>query len=211
MKRALQRVLTFFLSADFELVSELKRDGVVTEKFVLATQQPVIAVPVNSTLKVESLLDLLNRNVRFGIASEQAAIGKITRQIASRDGVIELLENQKAVDTENVMVLAQALLAGSLDAAVLWDTTVAQINSQSDANPIKIVAMADSHESYQGDIAVGIVSKSELMDSCLALCHYLQRSESGQKAFEKFGFSLMDQGKSNRQLDHHMLAPETSR
>ena len=39
------------------------------------------------------------------------------------------LEERKATDAENVMTLAQALVAGSLNAAVIWDTTVSPVES----------------------------------------------------------------------------------
>lgn len=182
-----------YITADEYLLSRLHQQGIVVNPTPFARQSAVIAVPYSSDLRVSDLSELLSiPNLRIGVASEQAAIGRLTRQIAKREGQLERLEHQKTTDSENVMILAQALVAGSLEAAVVWDTTVSQINSTHEgSNPvIKTIAWAGASEDRQGKVAIGIVEGTEKSDACLAFCQYLTSSGNSQTTFENFGYSF---------------------
>ncbi len=179
-----------YISADKGLLIELANQGIITKHIALANQKPVIAVAVNSQLEFRSLADLINApDIRFGVASEQAAIGKVTRAIARRDGVLELLEQEKSTDSENVMVLGQALVTGSLDAAIIWDTTVSQINQQNGPQ-LKIATLADPTDAYLGEVVVGVIGSTNSLSECLNFCQYLAAPETSQSTFEQFGFSF---------------------
>lgn len=184
-----------YITADDELLSQAQQDGIVRERFRVAIQKPVIAVAADSGLSIASLAELVNRqDIRFGIASQGAAIGKITRAIARRDGVLQKLESRKSTDSENVMTLAQALVTGSLDAAIVWDTTVSQINAaQDNRNPtLRIAAMADPLDHYKSQIAIGVVTLSKKPAACLKFARYLTAPETGRQVFRDFGYSVAE-------------------
>ncbi len=185
-----------YITADDQLLAKAHHEGLVAERLSLAEQKPVIAVATSSNLTIRNLRDLVQMNdIKYGIASERAAIGKLTRRIAKRDGVLMELESNKATDSENVMTLAQALVAGSLDAAVIWDTTVAQINEsngQSEQPRLKIAAVADPLNEFQSKIAIGVVSATEAPTECLKFARYLTAPETGKAAFEAFGFAFVE-------------------
>ena len=184
-----------YITADDQLLEKLRQQGIVNRTLPLARQTPIIAVPSESKLNVGDLADLVNNsNIRFGIASERAAVGKLTRAIAKDGKYLELLEQRKTTDSENVMVLAQALVAGSLDAAIIWDTTLSQINAEYPANQpaLKLAAVAGAPDVHQGNIAIGIVSTSEMKPTCNSFGKFLRSSKISKNTFAEFGYSFFE-------------------
>ena len=135
-----------FVCADSTRMSQLIDQDVIDERFPIAAQFPVIAVSDNADLnlkQVNSLRSLLDLKIKLGIGSVSSAIGYQTDRIAKLHDCSELLQTRKTAEFENVMSMAQALSLGSIDAAVVWDSTVVQLN-QTDSPPIKVVAYLDS-------------------------------------------------------------------
>ncbi|MEM7457556.1 MAG: substrate-binding domain-containing protein [Planctomycetota bacterium] len=181
-----------YVTADDLLLENAHQNGVIAERFPLAEQKPVIAVAADSGLEFATLKELVESpDTRFGVASSRAAVGKLARSIAGRDGVLSSLESQKATDGENVMTLAQALVAGSLDAAVIWDTTVAQLNSAGPEDVLKIACPADSLDEYKSNIAVGVVATTSHPTACLRFARFLTAPEKARASFENYGFSFL--------------------
>ena len=141
-----QYMVDIFVCADSNRMSELVDRNVIDERFPIAAQFPVIAVRDNPDLnlkQVNNLRSLLNLEIKLGIGSISSAIGYETDRVAKLQGCRELLQTHKTADFENVMSLAQALSLGSIDAAVIWDSTVIQLN-RTNSQPIKIVAYLNS-------------------------------------------------------------------
>ena len=186
-----QQTADLYLSADDVLLEKAYHEGIVAERFPIAEQRPVIAVRADESENLISLRDLTSSKLKFGIASERAAVGKIVRALADREGVLKELESQKATDAENVMTLAQALSTGSLDAAVIWDTTVTQLNQAAGEDILKVATFADERNSLKSNIAIGVLSKSNAPTSALKFCRYLSGSTKSEKAFQQFGFTIV--------------------
>jgi len=181
-----------YITADDRLLDKAYQAGVIAERFPVAEQRPVIAVPVSSEIPIAGLSEMLsNPEVKFGIASERAAVGKLVRGVASKLGILDQLEEQKATDAENVMTLAQALVAGSLDAAVIWDTTVSQLNQIGPEPILKIAALVDARDETKSEIALGIVSTTKSPTASLQFARFLTANQTGQPAFESYGFSFL--------------------
>ena len=141
-----QYMVDVFVCADSTRMSELIDQNVIDERFPIAAQFPVIAVSDNADLnlkQVNNLRTLLDLEIKLGIGSVSSAIGYETDRVAKLQGCRELLQTRKTAEFENVMSMAQALSLGSIDAAVVWDSTVVQLN-QTDNQPIKVVAYLDS-------------------------------------------------------------------
>ncbi len=181
------------ISADDELVNDAIAAGRISDRFLLANQKPVIAVTGKSNTHFKSLRELVASDLRFGIASERAAIGKTVRSIARQEGCLDLLESRKTTDAENVMTLAQSLLTGSLDAAVLWDTTVVLVNESVKDAEQKIVIAADVEFSsqFQRPIVVGVISTTRSNAESLRFAKYLTDPQQFRKDFEEYGFTPM--------------------
>ena len=141
-----QNMADIFVCADSNRMSNLVAGIVITEAFPIATQFPVIAIRDREDSdfpEVNNLQSLLNLKIKLGIGSATSAIGFETRRIAQLNQCVDLLEARKTADFENVMSLAQALSIGSIDAAIVWDSTVHQFN-QTDNRTIKILAYLGS-------------------------------------------------------------------
>ncbi|MDA7901711.1 substrate-binding domain-containing protein, partial [bacterium] len=181
-----------YITADDRLLDKAYQAGVIAERFSVAEQRPVIAVPISNEIPMGGLSEMLsNPEVKFGIASEQAAVGKLVRGVASDLKVLDKLEERKATDAENVMTLAQALVAGSLDAAVIWDTTVSQLNQTGPEPVLKISALVDASDQTRSEIALGIVSTTRSPTASLQFARYLTANQTGQPSFENYGFSFL--------------------
>ena len=188
----LQGGADLYLTADDLLLDKAHTDGDIAERFALAEQRPVIAVRADSELKLESLEQLVAReDTRFGVASSRAAVGKIVRLVAQRENILERLETRKTTESENVMTLAQALTTGSLDAAVIWDTTVSQVNQTDEGPVLKIACFADQDNEYKSSIAIGLISSCDRPTPALKFCRFLSGSATARKAFEDFGFHVI--------------------
>jgi ABC-type molybdate transport system substrate-binding protein len=181
-----------YITADDRLLDKAHQSGVIAERFSVAEQRPVIAVPISSEIPIGGLGEMLaNPEIKFGIASERAAVGKLVRGVAVELNVLDELEERKATDAENVMTLAQALVAGSLNAAVIWDTTVSQLNQLGPEPVLKIAAMVDATDQTKSEIALGVVSTTKSPTACLQFARYLTAKQTGQPSFEKYGFSFL--------------------
>ena len=192
-----------FISADSQLLDNAIEEGIVSHRLPLAYQVPVIAVPGRSKLQIEDLSGLVkNPQIKFAVASEQAAIGKLTRDIARQLNIAEQLENRKLTETENVMMLGQALVVGSIDAAVVWDTTVNQINQAltSPEVPIKQIALADPQNKQRAAIEVGIVARGR-SEEALRFARFLSSMEHGRPVFERFGFNFIEEASATPDSD----------
>ena len=141
-----QNMADVFVSADSNRMSNLVDQKIITESFPIATQFPVIAISNSNDadlLQASDLPSVLDLNIKLGVGSTNSAIGFETRRMAKLDHCLDLLEARKTADFENVMSLAQALSIGSIDAAIVWDSTVNQFN-QAASQPIRILAYLDS-------------------------------------------------------------------
>ena len=144
-----------FVCADSNRMSNLVSEEVIAETFPIVTQFPVIAIrdQANSDLlQVSDLPSLLELDIKLGIGSATSAIGFETRLLAKSNHCLDLLQARKTADFENVMSLAQALSIGSVDAAILWDSTVHQFNRTENQN-IKILTYLSSDKLEPEQIA----------------------------------------------------------
>ena len=136
---------------------------------------------------------LEKNNIRFGAASKRAAVGSLARKIAADHNALERFEKHKTFEAENVMVLAQALATGSLDAAIVWDSTLRQINDSTDIESLKIAGPADPADQTTGNVTIGIVAAEvKPLLGAKAFAKYLQGSKS-RRIFKNHGFEPIEQ------------------
>ncbi len=185
-----------FVSADAALLAAGRARNIIGDRFALAIEHPVIAAATDSDWSVSDLNQLIrsDQDRRWGIADENAAIGQVTRQIAKRGGVLPELLRHRKLEAENVMQLAQALVTRSLDAAVVWDTTVAQVNRQQGYPVLRIVAPAEGpvEDPLVGHIAVGVVRGTRNYDAALRLARFLGDPDGGLKRLAEAGFEIVE-------------------
>lgn len=175
--------------ADADLLQQLYQQGIVVETFPLAWQRPVIAVSQDFPWQVTSLTDLLdNPAIRLGIGAEQSAIGSATRQYAQQEGHWSKLKQRAKMQTENVMTLGQALTAGSLDAVIVWDTTVAEIQRTGSSN-IRIAAPLDSTDRLRSEIGIGLTLTGKQNPAARKLAYWWASSPELADQLQRQGYS----------------------
>lgn len=146
-----------FVSADSFHSKIVSDKNMADDNLIVAIQHPVIAISTEQSSSIDrfkSLRSLLaSANVRLAIGSKSTAIGSLTRRIAKSQGLLDKLESRKTTDCENVMTIAQALAVDSVDAAIIWDSTIDQFNSIN-GNRIFIAAYLDPTKKLTGSIVV---------------------------------------------------------
>jgi ABC-type molybdate transport system substrate-binding protein len=184
-----------FISADASLVERGHQQGVIAERIPIARHRPVIATHVDSGYTTAGLSQMVLSAdaLRFGIANESAAIGRLTRDIAQHEGVLnELLERRK-LETENVMQLAQALQTKTVDAAVIWDATVTQVNRQYGGEVLKIATRTQMPtESDSGRVTLGVVMNTPHPTAALRVARFLAARDGGLLFLKHAGFEVVD-------------------
>ena len=184
-----QRGADLCILADDLLLENGQNDGLFREVFPLAVQKPVIAVAAGSEWNIQSLDDLVSRpDIAYGLTSERAAIGKMARAIAKRDQLLTPLEANRKTDSENVMTLAQALITGSLDAAIVWDTTVNQLNQGSDKPVLEIAAYVDPQDQIAGRVGLAVLATSSHPTLAIQFARFMSAPDTGSPAFHGYGF-----------------------
>lgn len=175
-----------YLAADDSYLELAREKRLVAETLALATMRPVIGVARGNPKGVRSMQDLLRPDVRVGLANpDAAAIGKVTRSLLRADSTWNELESRVKVYKPTVNELANDLVIGSIDAAVIWDA-VANQYPKIDAVPV---------ERFQGaarNIAVGVLVVSSQPAAALSFARFLASRDRGRPHFAAFGYETLD-------------------
>ena len=173
MLTGVQQMADVFVCADSNRMTDLVDNQTIVECYPVAAQFPVIAICTDANLDCSQIFDLpslLNSKLKLGVGSISSAIGFETVRFAQLAGCDTLLGERKTAEFENVMSLAQALSIGSVDSAILWDSTVTQFN-QTDNRAIKIVALLDVTNLTSGDTNLNPLEKLALPADNLPLAN----------------------------------------
>ncbi len=177
-----------YLAADDSYMDIARQKGVLAESIPLAHMRPVIAVPRANPKNIRSIGDLLAPNVRVALGSPDAAsIGRQTRQALEATGEWEALRQhveRSGVFKPTVPEVANDVLIGAVDAAIVWDATVAQ-------SPALIAIPVPAFEPVRQQISVGVLAFSEHPTDALRFARYLN-STVGNAIFRKFGYEPVD-------------------
>jgi ABC-type molybdate transport system substrate-binding protein len=171
-----------YIAADESFILRARSKGLVAETLPLASQHPVIAVPLGNPLGIRGVRDLLAADVRLGLAQPgAAAVGTATREALQKVGLWEDVRAAARVLKPTVMDLANDLALGSLDAAILWDSTVGQV-------PGLQAVEDDAFAGYRSAVLLGILTHSSNPTAALRLARYLSAPDRGGVIFRSHGF-----------------------
>ena len=175
-----------YIPADQIFVDRARAKGLLREALPLATQHPVIAVARGNPLNISGIQDLLTEGVRFGLAQPgAAAIGTVTREALVRAGSWEAIRSHALVVKPTVTDLANDLSLGSLDAAILWDSTVNQFQGLEGIESIHFAECSSK-------VLAGVISHSSNPTAALRLARYLSAPDRGGEIFRANGFQPAD-------------------
>ncbi|MEO8497446.1 MAG: molybdate ABC transporter substrate-binding protein [Planctomycetota bacterium] len=178
-----------FLAADSSYIRLAEEKGLTAEAFPLAVMKPVIAVKAGNPKNIKSIDDLVREDVKVALGdSDAAAIGKTTRQLLSASGHWAALEprvTQSGVFKPTVNEVANAIKLGSVDAGIIWDSTVVQYGD---------LAAIETSELDPGvaNIEISVVAFSKNPAAALHFARYLSARDRGLETFRATGFMAVD-------------------
>ena len=171
-----------YLAADISYIEIARSKGLLAEAIPLASIRPVIAVKKGNPKNINSIADLLRNDVTFALANPTAAsVGKITKKILEKSGDWEQVAKAVKVKKPTVNETAGDVIIGAVDAAILWDATVAQNSKHLDLVRLPIFEVAPQN------VTIGVLKWADNSAEALQFARYLQAPDKGQKLFGKAG------------------------
>lgn len=181
-----------YLAADDFYTDKAVAEGLAAETIPVAQQRPVIAVRKDSDRKIRSLSDLLQPGLAIAVASpDQAAVGKAVRKQLEKlvvDGTdrwtqLEARVRKDGVFKPTVNEVANDLMIGAVDAALVWDSTVAMPKYREDLEAVSIPEL----DTDPNLISIAVLRSSTQPTSALRFARFLAARDRGLKTFEKYG------------------------
>jgi molybdate transport system substrate-binding protein len=101
---------------------KIKESGRWSGSARVGVLQPVLVVRPGNPLKLKSLSDLTNRNVKIGIGDPRySTCGALFVDLLQKKGLHEEVMKQVQLQARTHAELANGLILGALDAAVVWN------------------------------------------------------------------------------------------
>ena len=171
-----------YLPADDSYLEMGRKRDLFRESIPLAQMRIVIAVREGNRKNISTFEDLLKEEIRVVQAEpDAAAVGKVTREILQEAGQWEKLDAATVGYRTTVTDVANDLVVGAADAAIVYDAVLA---SYPQLEYIEIPEL----KSGVADIAVAVTSFTDRPQAALHFARYLAARDRGQKTYEEFGF-----------------------
>lgn len=181
-----------YLAADDFYTDKAVELGLAAEVLPIGHQRAVIAVRKENPKGIHSLDDLLKDDVTIAAANpEQAAIGKATKKLLdaiSVDGATRWQQFEDAVTEHGVFKptvneVANDVKIGAVDAAIVWETTVAMPLYRDELVAIE----APELNGEPNLISVAVLNSSEQPTAALKFARFLTARDKGLPIFAEFG------------------------
>ncbi|MBE7497670.1 MAG: molybdate ABC transporter substrate-binding protein [Verrucomicrobiaceae bacterium] len=172
-----------FIAADDGSLADAKKLDLTREELRLVRQHPVIAVAKGNPKQITGIESLLADGVKVALANPEAAsVSKITKKLLGPKW--DALAAKAAVMKPTVMDVAADLSLGSVDAAIVWDSTVPQFE--------KLEAVAVPELAAQQEHATAaVLASSADTPAALRFARYLSAPEKGAAIFAKHHFAAV--------------------
>ena len=178
-----------YLAGDDSYIRLAQEKGLAVEAIPVALMKPVIAVPVDNPKNIHTIDDLLRDDVKVALGDPgAAAIGKKCKRLLSASGQWRQLEEQvtkSGVFKPTVNDVANAIKLGSVDAGVIWDSTVAQY---AELRPVAVPEL----DAGLATIEITVVKNSKNPTAALIFARYLTARDKGLEIFRATGFDVLD-------------------
>ncbi|MEX0715245.1 MAG: substrate-binding domain-containing protein [Planctomycetaceae bacterium] len=183
------RVGDLFLAGDDHYTRLAREKGLAAETIPVATMRPVIAVRKGNPKNISGVSDLLRSDVRTAFGNpDQAAIGKTVRKLLEESGHwsdVEARVRRDGVFKPTVNEIANDVKLGSVDAGIVWDTTVAQY-------PDLEAIRAPELDAGMARIEVCVLASSESPTAALKFARYLTARDRGLEVFREKRFETVE-------------------
>jgi molybdate transport system substrate-binding protein len=173
-----------FLPADESYIELARQKGMVAQTYSLASMRPVLAVKQGNRKNIRSIDDLLTRDLTIAQANpDAAAIGKVTRPVLQNAGLWDKLAAHTRTFQPTVTDVANAVKLGTVDAGIVWDTTVKQTDGL-EAIDLPVFANTQSH------IVIAVLKSSAQPAAANAFALYASKVDKGLQVFERYGYRV---------------------
>ena len=178
-----------YLAADEFYIEKAREKKLVKEAVPISWMGPVLAVKKGNPKNIKSADDLLKPGLRIGAGNpDQAAVGRKTRKLLTKsghwDGVKTAIETN-GVFKPTVNEVANDVKIGSIDVAIIWDSTVAQYD---DLEAVRIPEL----EAGRSKVMVSVMASAKSPTLALQFCRYLGAKDKGLPVFKKYGFDIVE-------------------
>ena len=178
-----------FLAGDQSYIKIAREKNLIDETIPLSEMKPVLAVRKDNTKKINGLQDLLRDDVKTALANPDAAsIGRETKLILESVGLWGKIEEQVSahgVFKPTVMELANDLKLGAVDAAIVWDSTVAQYTELA---TVEVAEFANKPVL----VSIAVLKSSSNPTLALRFARYLGARDKGLLEFKKLGYNIVE-------------------
>jgi len=175
-----------FIAADQGYLNAAASRGLIQHSQQIGSMSLVIAVKRDNPKQINSLEELLRDDVRLGLANPKtAAAGEAARSLLKGKSLWELVSKHARVLKPSVTEVANDVVLGTLDAAIVWDATVAQLDR---LTAIKL--RGSESPSVQGRVAIGLLTTASNAEDAKQFAHYLASPSLGLPVFARFGISV---------------------
>lgn len=175
-----------YIPADDGYVAVGRDRGLLDEAVPLASMKPVLAVKQGNPKGITFLGDLESRKLRVAQANpEAAAVGKLARDVLTASGQWQAFSSRIVVTKPTVNDVASDIVLGSVDAGIVWDATVKQIDG------LQIVPVPAFAE-VSARMSACVVRRGEQPTAALRFARYLAAPEKGAVLFAEYGFSPLE-------------------
>ncbi len=174
-----------FIAGDTAYLEMARDDGLVNEVLPLATMHPVIAVPIGNPAGIGNVSDLLAKNLRVALGNPgTAAIGTVTKEALEATGQWENLRasvEERGVFKPTVNELANDVLIGAVDAAIVWDATAGATGKLTGIEAPELAG-------HTTQVAAGVLRSSTQPTATLRFARFLN-SRNAAPTFAAAGFN----------------------
>lgn len=186
-----------FLAADDFYTDQAQELGLAREVFPLAYAVPVVAVQSGNPKGITTIRDLLRADVKVALADpDQAAVGKATRdrlqKVSGAQGTLwdELTGHvtRNGVFKATVNDIANDVKLGAVDAAIVWDFTLAQPAYRESTASVTLPELAGDPDR----ISLTVLKSSRHRPAALRFARYLAARDRGLQTFRDSGFQTVD-------------------
>lgn len=178
-----------YLAGDDSYIRLAEEKGLTVEAIPVALMKPVIVVPVDNPKNIRTIDDLLRDDVKVAIGNPTAAaIGKKCKRLLSASGHWQKLHarvTDSGVFMPTVNEVANAIKLRSVDAGIIWDSTVAQYSE------LRAIA-APELDAGLATIEIAIVKNSKNPTAALKFARYVTARDKGLEIFRETGFNVLE-------------------
>jgi molybdate transport system substrate-binding protein len=181
-----------YIAADDFYTDKAVAEGLAAETIPIAHQRPVVAVRRDNAKSIETLADLLQPGVAVAVGNpEQAAIGKTVRKQLEAIAVentnrwvqLEQQVTAEGVFKPTVNEIANDVKIGAVDAAIVWDSTVAMPKYKEDLIAVPLPEL----DVDPNLVSIAVLKSTADPTAALKFARFLTARDQGLKTFRKYG------------------------